>query len=597
MREAGAVGRTMLIGAAAARWGVDPAQCTAERAVVTHAASHRSAGYGDLAEDAAKQPIPAKVALKDPAQFKLIGTSPRRLDTPAKVNGTMVFGIDVKVPGMRIGTVAASPVKGGKVVSLDEAAARKIPGVRDVVRLDDVVAVIGDHMWAAKQGLAAANIVWDDGPNANASTAGMIKALDEASQTTGVIAKQEGNPADAINRGVKKLDVIYQLPFLSHSPMEPINTTLHVRPDGAELWVGTQVPARAQAAVAKETGLKLEQVVVHNQYMGGAFGRRLDVDSITQAARIAKQVAYPVKLIWTREEDMQHDFYRPYYYDRVSGGLDAQGGITGWTHRTTGSSVMARWAPPGMKMGGKLDPDAVECSVETPYDLPEHQVEWVRHEPTALTTAWWRGVGPTHNVFIVESFVDELASAAGQDPLTFRRGLLSKNPRALAVLNLAAEKGGWGSPMKPGVGRGIALQFAFETYLATVLEVEVSHAGEIRLLKANAAVDCGPVVNPDTIEAQVQGGLIFGLTMAMYSEITFTNGRVDQSNFHDYRMLRINEAPSVAVHLIRNPGEKIGGIGETGTAIAAPVLANAIFSATGRRLRRIPFATGQLVGA
>jgi isoquinoline 1-oxidoreductase beta subunit len=509
----------------------------------------------------------------------------------------MVFGIDVKVPGMGIGTVAASPVKGGKVLQMDEAAARKVPGVRDVVRLDDVVAVIGDHMWAAKQGLQAANIVWDDGPNVNVSTATMIQALHDASQNTGVIAKQEGDPAKAIAASAKKLDVIYQLPFLSHAPMEPINTTLHVRPDGAELWVGTQVPARAQAAVAKETGLPLDKVVVHNQYMGGAFGRRLDVDSISQAARIAKHVSYPVKLIWTREEDMQHDYYRPYYYDRVSGGLNADGAITGWTHRTTGSSVMARWAPPGMKMGGKLDPDTVECSVETPYDLPVHQVEWVRSEPAALTTAWWRGVGPTHNVFIVESFVDELAAAAGKDPLAFRRGLLAKNPRALAVLNLAAEKAGWGSPVGPGVGRGIALQFAFGTYLATVLEIEVSKAGDIRLLKANAAVDCGPVVNPNTVEAQIQGGLIFGLTMALYSEITVTSGRVDQSNFHDYRMMRINEAPEIAVHIVHNPDAKIGGMGETGTAIASPALANAIYAATGRRLRRIPFATGQLVGA
>ena len=597
MREAGAVARTMLIAAAAANWGVDPADCKAERAVVTHAASGRSAGYGELAEDAAKQPMPANVALKDAAQFKLIGTSPQRLDTPPKVNGTMVFGIDVKVPGMGIGTVAASPVKGGKVLQMDEAAARKVPGVRDVVRLDDVVAVIGDHMWAAKQGLQAANIVWDDGPNVNVSTATMIQALHDASQNTGVIAKQEGDPAKAIAASAKKLDVIYQLPFLSHAPMEPINTTLHVRPDGAELWVGTQVPARAQAAVAKETGLPLDKVVVHNQYMGGAFGRRLDVDSISQAARIAKHVNYPVKLIWTREEDMQHDYYRPYYYDRVSGGLNADGAITGWTHRTTGSSVMARWAPPGMKMGGKLDPDTVECSVKTPYDLPVHQVEWVRSEPAALTTAWWRGVGPTHNVFIVESFVDELAAAAGKDPLAFRRGLLAKNPRALAVLNLAAEKAGWGSPVGPGVGRGIALQFAFGTYLATVLEIEVSKAGDIRLLKANAAVDCGPVVNPNTVEAQIQGGLIFGLTMALYSEITVTSGRVDQSNFHDYRMMRINEAPEIAVHIVHNPDAKIGGMGETGTAIASPALANAIYAATGRRLRRIPFATGQLVGA
>ncbi len=597
MREAGAVARTMLIGAAASRWGVDPSECTAARATVSHTASGRSVGYGDLAGDAAKQPVPAKVALKDPAQFKLIGTSPRRLDTPSKVNGTAVFGMDVKVPGMRIGTVAASPVKGGKVVSMDEAAARKVPGVRDVVRLDDVVAVIGDHMWAAKQGLQAANIVWDDGPNVTQSTETMIKALDAASQTTGVIAKQEGNPAAAIAGSAKKLDVIYQLPFLAHAPMEPMNTTLHVRPDGADLWVGTQVPARAQAAVANITGLQPQTIVVHNQYMGGAFGRRLDIDSIVQAARIAKHLDYPVKLIWTREEDMQHEFYRPYYYDRISAGLNAQGGITGWSHRVTGSSVMARWAPPGMKMGGKLDPDAVEGSVETPYDLPVQQVEYVRAEPPALTTAWWRGVGPTHNVFVVESFIDELASAAGKDPVEFRRSLLGKNPRALAVLNLAADKAGWGSPLTPGVGRGVALQFAFNTYMASVLEASVSKDGEIHLHKAVVALDCGPVVNPDTVEAQVQGGLIFGLTMAMYSEITVTSGRVDQSNFHDYRMMRINEAPDIAVHIVHNPSAPIGGIGETGTAIASPVLANAIFSATGRRLRRIPFGTGQLVAS
>ena len=597
MREAGAVARTMLIAAAASRWSVDPTECKAAHGTVTHAASGRSASYGNLAEDAAKQPVPSKVALKDSAQFKLIGTSPRRLDTPSKVNGTAVFGMDVKVPGMRIGTVAASPVKGGKVVSLDEAAARKVPGVRDIVRLDDVVAVIGDHMWAAKQGLQALNIVWDDGANVSQSTETMIKVLDAASQTTGVIAKQEGTPASAIAGSAKTLDVVYQLPFLAHAPMEPMNTTLHVRPDGAEVWVGTQVPARAQATVAKETGLPVEKVVVHNQYMGGAFGRRLDIDSVTQAARIAKHLDYPVKLIWTREEDMQHDYYRPYYYDRVSAGLNAEGGITGWTHRVTGSSVMARWAPPGMKMGGKLDPDAVECSVETPYELPVHQVEYVRAEPPALTTAWWRGVGPTHNVFVVESMMDELATTAGKDPVEFRRKLLTKNPRALAVLNLAAEKANWGAALPPGVGRGVALQFAFGTYLASVLEASVSKDGEIHLHRAVVALDCGPVVNPDTVEAQVQGGLIFGLTMAMYSEITLTSGRVDQSNFHDYRMMRINEAPEIAVHVVHNPTAPIGGIGETGTAIAAPVLANAIFNATGKRLRRIPFGTGQLVAS
>lgn len=598
LREAGAAARIMLTGAAAQRWGVDPAACKAANAIVSHPASGRSLRYGELASDAARQPVPRDLPLKDAAAFRLIGTPQRRLDTPSKVNGTAVYGIDMQLPGMKIGTVSACPVRGGRLVSLDEAAARAVPGVRDVVRLDDAFAVIGDHMWAAKQGLQAAAPVWDEGPNAAVSSASLIRALDAASNTAGVVAKHAGDAASAIRAAAKSIDVVYQLPLLSHAPMEPINTTIHVRPDGADLWVGTQVPVRARNAVAQETGLPAEQVQVHNQIMGGAFGRRLDVDSITQAARIARHLDYPVKLIWTREEDIQHDLYRPYYYDRISAGLDSKGSIVGWTHRVTGSSVMARWAPPGMTEGGRLDPDAVECAVETPYDLPAHHVEYVRAEPQGVTTAWWRGVGPTHNVFVVESVIDELADAAGQDPVAFRRGLLGRNPRGLAVLNLAVEKSGWGAALPAGHGRGVALQFAFGTYLAAVLEAEVTPQGEVRIHRADVAVDCGPVVNPDTIGAQIEGGLIFGLTMALYSEITLSNGRVDQSNFHDYRMMRIDEAPRIGVHLVANPQGPIGGIGETGTAIiAAPALANAIHAATGRRLRRIPFATGQLVSA
>ena len=597
LRQAGAAARIMLIGAAAQKWSVDPASCQAARAIVTHPASGRSLPYGDLVDDAARQPLPKSIQLKDPGSFRLIGTPQRRLDTPAKVNGTAIYGIDMKLPGMKIGTVSASPVRGGRLVSINEAAARAVPGVRDVVRLDDAFAVIGDHMWAAKQGLQAAAAVWDDGPNAGVSSASLTAALDAASKTPGVVAKHAGDAAAAIKAAAKTIDVVYELPFLSHAPMEPINTTIHVRPDGADVWVGTQVPVRARMTVAHETGLKPGTIQVHNQIMGGAFGRRLDIDSITQAARIAKHLDYPVKLIWTREEDIQHDLYRPYYYDRISAGLDSKGAIVGWSHRVTGSSVMARWAPPGMTEGGRLDPDAVECAVETPYDLPVHHVEYVRAEPQGLTTAWWRGVGPTHNVFVVESVIDELADAAGQDPVAFRRGLLGKNPRGLAVLNLAAEKSGWGSPVAAGRGRGVALQFAFGTYIAAVLETEVTPSGEVRIHRADVAVDCGPVVNPDTIRAQIEGGLIFGLTMALYSEITLTGGRVDQSNFHDYRMMRINEAPVIEVHMIHNPAAAIGGIGETGTAIAAPVLANAIHAATGRRLRRIPFATGQLASA
>jgi isoquinoline 1-oxidoreductase beta subunit len=339
------------------------------------------------------------------------------------------------------------------------------------------------------------------------------------------------------------------------------------------------------------TGLPADKVIVNNQLMGGAFGRRLDIDSIDVAAAIAKQVSYPVKLVWTREEDMRHDYYRPYYYDRVAGGLDANGKLIGRTHRVTGSSIYARWAPAAFK--GGLDIDAVECTQDTPYDIPAEFVDYVRHEPPGVNTSWWRGVGPTHNLFVVESFIDECATAAKQDPVAFRRGMLSKNPRALAVLNLAAEKSGWGANLPAGRGRGVSLQFAFGTYLCCVLEVEVPGSGEIILRRAVVAADCGMTVNPNTVRAQIEGGLILGLGTAMYNEITLTGGAVDQSNFHDYRALRMNEAPLIEVHRIES-AESPGGIGETGTAAAAPALGNALFAATGKRLRRLPFGDGQL---
>jgi isoquinoline 1-oxidoreductase beta subunit len=395
-----------------------------------------------------------------------------------------------------------------------------------------------------------------------------------------------------VAKAATKLDAVYQLPFLSHAPMEPLNCTLHIQPDQAEIWVGTQVPVRAQNAVVTATGLPPDKVTVHNLYMGGAFGRRLDADSIEVAAALAKQVDYPVKLVWTREEDTRHDYYRPYYYDRVSAGLDANGKLVGWTHRVTGSSVTARWAPAGFVKG--LDPDAVECAANTPYDVPAQFVDYVRHEPQGVGTGWWRGVGPTHNLFVVESFVDEIAAAAKRDPVEFRRSLLQHNPRALAVLNLAAEKSGWGTPLPAGTGRGIELQYAFGTYLSLVMEVTVTPQAEISLKRAVVAVDCGSMVNPDTVQAQIQGGLILGLGTALYDEITLADGAVQQSNFHDYRTLRMNETPVIEVYLIRNE-EAPGGIGETGTAAAAPALGNAIFAASGKRLRRLPFGNGQLV--
>jgi isoquinoline 1-oxidoreductase subunit beta len=595
LREAAASARTMLVAAAAERWGVDPATCRVERGIVHHDASGRSVGYGEVSSDAAKQPIHASVKLKDPSQFKLIGTNAKRLDTPSKVTGNAVFGIDIKLPGMRIGTLAITPVKDGKLVSFDEQAARRVPGVRDVVRAgDEAIAVIGDHMFAAKQGLEALNPVWDAGLNGNVTIASIVASMETASQGKGVIAKQRGDAEGVISGSATKLSAVYQLPFLSHSPMEPLNCTLHIRPDLAELWVGTQVPVRAQKSVMAATGLPAEKVIVHNQLMGGAFGRRLDIDSVDIAAAIAKQVSYPLKLVWTREEDLRHDYYRPYYYDRVAAGLDANGRIVGRTHRVTGSSIYARWAPAAFKNG--LDVDAVECTAETPYDIPAELVEYVRHEPDGMNTSWWRGVGPTHNLFVVESFIDELATAAKIDPVTFRRSMLQNNPRALAVLNLAAEKSNWGSSLPSGQGRGISLQFAFGTYLSCVMEVEVTRTGEIILRRAVVALDCGMTVNPDTVRAQIEGGLILGLSTSMYNEITLTGGAIDQSNFHDYRALRINEAPKIEVHQIRN-NENPGGVGEPGTSAAAPALGNAIFAATGKRLRRLPFATGRLNGA
>lgn len=592
LRTAAATARAMLLNAAAQGWGVDPATCKVARGVITDAAGH-SISYADIAAAAASQPVPKNVALKPKADFTIIGTNTPRVDVPAKSNGTAVFGIDAQIPGMKIGTVAITPAQSGKVANMNTAAAKAVPGVRDVITAADgkSVAVIGDHMWAAISGMKALAIIWDAGADGDVTTEALIADLDQASQNQGVIAANTGNAADAINKAATKISGIYQLPFLAHAPMEPLNCTLHIQPDSAEIWVGTQVPVRAQATVAAITGLSKDNVKVNNLYIGGAFGRRLDIDSIAVAASIAKQVAYPVKLIWTREVDMRHDYYRPYYYDRVSAGLDENGNLLGWTHRVTGSSVMARWAPAGFING--LDPDAVECAADTPYAVPASFVDYVRHEPRGLGTGWWRGVGPTHNLFVVESFIDELAAAAKQDPVDFRRKMLQQNPRALAVLNLAAAKSNWGAPLPPGWGRGIEVQFAFGTYLSAVLEVEVTPQHEIVLHRAVVAVDCGDVVNPDIITAQIQGGLILGLGTAMYDEITLTNGAVNQSNFHDYRSLRMNEAPTIEVYQIAS-SEKPGGIGETGTAAAAPALGNAIFAATGKRLRRLPFGTGQL---
>jgi len=584
LRRTGATARVMLIKAAAAQWNVDPASCRAEKGEVICTPTGQRLNYGALVDAAAKLSVPDKVALKDPKDFTLIGTPAKRLDTPEKTNGRAAFGIDAMVPGMKFATVAACPVFGGKLADVDDSKATAIKGVHQVVRLDDAVAVVGDHMWAAMQGLAALDIDWEEGPNAKLSTADIVRQMDVASQNSGVVVKKEGDFGNALTGAAQKVEAVYQLPLLAHAAMEPMNCTVHVRADGCDIWVGNQVVSRAQATAAQVTGLPPEKVQVHNYLLGGGFGRRLEVDGITQAVAIAKQVEGPVKVVWSREEDIQHDFYKPNFFDRITAGLDAEGKPIAWHDRITGSSVFARWVPVTFKNG--FDSDTIE-GAEPPYDLPNFFLEYVRYEPPGLTTGNWRGVGPTHNIFVVESFIDELAAATKKDPIEFRRSLLAKSPRALGVLNLAAEKAGWGTQLPEGVGRGVSVQFVMGTYLSQVAEVEVTKEGEVRLRRVVCAVDCGQIVNPDTVKAQMEGGIIFGASAALWGEITLENGRVEQNNFNDYRVLRINETPAIEVHLVKN-GEAPGGIGEPGTIGIAPAMANAIFAVTGKRIRKLP---------
>jgi isoquinoline 1-oxidoreductase subunit beta len=585
MRKAGATAKAMLVAAGAKRWNVEPGSCRAQHGKVIHQASGRSLGYGELAADAARMSVPENVTLKQPADFRLIGTPAKRLDVPAKVNGTALFGIDARPLGVKIATLAQSPAFGGRVNSVNDAAAKAVKGVRQIVRLDDAVAVVADHMGAAKKGLAALKIEWDDGPHAKLTTGDIARELESATTRTGAVAQNIGDASKAMVGAATKVETTYQVPFLAHATMEPMNCTVHVRQDGCEIWVGTQAVARAQEAAAKVLGLPPDKVVVHNHLLGGGFGRRLDVDGVVRAVEIAKQVDAPVKVIWTREEDIQHDMYRPYWFDRISVGLDKAGKPIVWNNRFAGSSVIARWIPPAFASG--LDPDTTEGAINLVYDIPNFHVEYVRVEPPGIPTAFWRSVGPSHNVFVTESVIDELAAAAKQDPVEYRRTLLGKSPRARAVLDLAAVKAGWGQPLPKGSGRGISLQFVFGSYLAQVAEVEVAKDGSVRVRRVVCAMDCGTVVNPDTVRAQLQSGTNFGVTAALYGEITLKDGRVEQTNFDTYQMLRINEAPAIEVHVVQN-SEAPGGMGETGTSGIVPAIANAIFAATGKRLRRMP---------
>jgi isoquinoline 1-oxidoreductase beta subunit len=592
LRKASAGARALLIAAAAKKWNVDPATCTASNGTVIHKPTNRHFAYGDLASSANGTP-PANPPLKTPAEFKLIGKPLKRLDTPRKVNGSEIYGIDAMMPGLKFATIAACPQFGGKVGHVDDRAAKAIPGVRQIVVLDDMVAVVGDHFWAAKQGLEALDITWADGPNAHVDTALIQKQIKAASEKPGLVAKKLGDANKTIADG-EKIEAHFLLPFLAHATMEPMNCTVHLTPGACEVWIGTQIAARVQSTVAATAGLPVDKVIVHNQLMGGGFGRRLEPDMAAKAVRVAQKVDGPVKVVWTREEDVQHDLYRPMYYDRLSATLK-DGKINGWHHRVTGSSVVARWLPPAFAAFHGVDFDAIDSAADTPYDIPNKLVEYVRCEPPGVPTGFWRGVGPNNNVFAIESFMDELARKAGKDPVEFRRSMLTKTPRLLAAIDLAVEKSGWGSPLPPGHGRGISCQIAFASFISTVAHVEVDKEGQVILHRLTTAVDTGIAVNPDTVIAQLQGGMIFGSTAALYGEVTIDKGRVQQSNFHDYRMLRINEAPVIDVHVIKS-GEAPGGIGETGATTAPPAIRNAIYAATGIALRQLPIDREILAG-
>jgi CO/xanthine dehydrogenase Mo-binding subunit len=592
LRQAGAVARTLLVAAAAARWKVAPDSCTVLRGTIHHRASGRSVSYAAVAAAAGKlpDPDPAAVKLKDRSQFRLIGKPMARLDADGKVRGATQFGIDVSVPGMRVATVKACPTFGGKLARVNDRSTRAVPGVLDVLRIDNAVAVVATHYWAAKRGLDVLDIEWDRGVNATLTTR-QLRADLAASQAHGkaIVGRELGSggtrPAGQL------VQATYQMPMLAHAIMEPLNATVHVTANRCEIWAGTQVPQHVVENAAKITGLPQSQVLLHTQYIGGGFGRRLETDYVDQAVAFAKQAPYPLKVIWSREEDIGHDIVRPMYHDVIAAVVDDQGMPQWFGDRICSGTVLGRWRPGAMRADG-MDKDAIESAADLPYAVPNLKVEWVRHDmPPGLLVGWWRGVGALHNLFVVESFFDELAHRAKADPVAWRRSLLKHQPRLTAVLDRAAREIGWRRPIQAPpsarVGRGVALGDPFGSKVCAMVEVEVSVTGEVRLRRAVVAVDVGVAVNPGSIESQIQGGLLFGLSAALFNEVTIEHGAIQQSNFNDYRMLRMNESAPVEVHIVDSL-EEPGGVGELGTAIAAPALCNAIFAATGVRIRALP---------
>lgn len=587
LRKAGAQARMMLVQAAATHWGVDVAKLTVQGGSVVNGSKRLS--YGALAENAAKLPVPTDVTLKAAKDFKLIGKPQKRIDTASKVDGSALYGIDVKLPGMLHAALAQPPVLGGSLNRFDAKAAETLPGVKKIMATSSGVVVVADHYWQARKALAAVKISWKAGPNATLSTESIKAKLRAAASRPGRDVRKEGDATAAIKGAAKVLSATYELPLLAHATLEPQNCTADVRQDSADIHVNTQTQQVAQGVVAAVAGLKPEQVFIHTTLLGGGFGRRLEVDYLTAAVEASKAMGKPVKVIWTREDDTTHDAYRPPAHDQVTGALDAQGNLVAWKLHLTGPSITARMFPAVVETA--IDPFAVEAAQNYPYDVPNIAVTYNREE-IGINVGYWRSVSHGLNCFVAESFMDELAHAAGKDPYAFRAALLSKQPRYKRVLDTAAEKSGWG---KAPAGRfqGISLMEGYGTYMAQVAEVSVE-GGALKLHRITCAVDCGTVVNPNIVDQQIHGSILFGLTAALWGEITLAGGQVQQKNFDSYRLLRLPEAPPIEVHVIDST-EAPGGLGEPGTALIGPAVANAIFAATGKRLRALPIAKQNVV--
>jgi isoquinoline 1-oxidoreductase beta subunit len=598
LRKAGAAAREMLIAAAARTWGVEPYACRARQGAVIHLASGRSLGFGDLVALAATLPVPADPPLKEAQDFRLVGHPLPRLDTAQKVDGSATFGLDVRVPGMKVATIARAPAFGARLKAMSDTAARGMPGVRQVVTLEPSliqpqhdswptptpagVAVIADHYWEAVAARGALELTWDPGPHAALDSAAVRAQFVALAARPGIVVRREGDGESALAGAHRRIEAVYEVPFLHHATMEPLSCVADVRPGACEIWAATQNQTAAQEVAAAILGLSKDAVRVHTTLLGGGFGRRLEVDYVAEAVRLSKAAGVPVQVVWSREDDVRHGFYRPASLHRFAAALDAQGRTTAWTHRIVGPSIDARFGP----LDQGVDDSLIDGAANLPYAIPNLQVEQAIAD-LPVPVGYWRSVGSSHNAFVTECFLDEIAAASGQDPLELRRALLRDRPRHRAVLELAATRAGWGSPLPAGRGRGIAVAESFGSFVAQVAEVSLDREGVPRVHRVVCAVDCGQTINPDTIEAQMQGGIVFGLTAALKSEITLAGGAVRQSNFHDYPLLRIDEMPVIEVEIVPGAGSP-GGIGEPGVPPVAPAVVNALYAATGQRVRRLP---------